>query len=180
MRNRPFPFRGVPGSLVGVKSTGPRRDEMRKVIVSEFMTLDGVIEDPGGAEGSPIGGWSFKFADASGERERLKFDELMECDAQLLGRVTYEAFANAWPSIQDEAGYAAKMNSMPKYVVTSTLDELGWENSRRIGGDVAGAVRRLKAEPGGAILVGGSGTLVRTLAREGLVDEYRLMIHPIV
>src|SRR3982751_325475 len=103
----------------------------RRIVVSEFVTLDGVMEDPGGAEGTPFGGWAFKFE--RGEAgDRFKFEELMAADAQLLGRKTYEGFAGAWATITDEQGFADKMNSMPKYVVSSTLTEPTW-NATRIG-----------------------------------------------
>ena len=148
---------------------------MRRIVVSEFLSLDGVMEDPGGAEGFKHGGWSFKLSDPVGMK--FKLDEVMDHDALLLGRVTYEAFAAAWPSRTDEIGFADKMNSMPKYVVSSTLDTLEWSNSTLIRGDVEAEVAKLQ---GGDILVGGSGALVQTLMAADLVDEYRLMVFPIV
>lgn len=151
---------------------------MRRIVVSEFISLDGVVEDPGGAEGWVHGGWSFKFPDPEGMR--FKLEETLAHDALLLGRVTYEGFAAVWPSVTDEVGFAAKMNSMPKYVVSSTLDELAWNNSMVLDGDLPAAVAALKAQPGGDILVAGSATLVRGLMQHGLVDEYRLMVFPIV
>jgi dihydrofolate reductase len=153
---------------------------MRRVVVTEFMTLDGVMEDPGGAEDFAHGGWSFKFSDPEGMR--FKLDEVMDFDALLLGRVTYEGFAEAWPDRRDEAGFADKMNAMKKYVVSSTLTEATWQNSELIGGgdDAPAAVAALKQQDGGDILVAGSRSLVRLLAAHDLVDEYRLMVHPIV
>ncbi len=151
---------------------------MRKLIVTEFVTLDGVMEDPGGAEDLDRGGWSFKFPDAEGMK--FKLDETMAAGAMLLGRVTYEGFAAAWPGRTDEAGFADKMNSMAKYVVSTTLEEPTWNNSTVISGDVPGAVVELKEQEGGDILVAGSRTLVQTLIAHDLVDEYRLMVHPIV
>ena len=152
---------------------------MGKIVVTEFMTLDGVIEAPGGGEGFEHEGWSFRF-ERGPEGDKFKFDELMEADAQLLGRVTYQAFAQAWPSMTDEAGFADRMNGMPKYVVSTTLDKAEWNNSTLIRDDVAEEVSRLRQRPGGDILVAGSATLVRTLMEHDLVDEYRLMVHPIV
>src|SRR3954451_6310059 len=104
----------------------------RNIVVTEFVTLDGVMEDPGGAEGTPFGGWAFTFE--RGEAgNRFKLEELMAADAQLLGRKTYEGFAKAWPSMTDEAGFADKMNSMPKYVVSTTLSDPTWSNTTVIG-----------------------------------------------
>src|SRR5947209_18074307 len=131
---------------------------MRKVIVSEYVTLDGVMEDPGGGEGTKHGGWSFQFW--SEEAAKFKFDELFASDALLLGRVTYQGFAKAWPSMTDEQGFADRMNSLPKFVVSTTLQEVAWNNSRLIKENVVEEVSRLKQQPGKDILVGGSGQLV--------------------
>jgi dihydrofolate reductase len=149
-----------------------------KLVVSEFITLDGVVEDPGGAESFEHGGWSFKFEQGQ-EGERYKLDEVMAADALLLGRVTYDGFAAAWPSMADEAGFADKMNGMPKYVVSSTLERPEWNNTTVVDGDVAGEVSKLKQEAGD-LLVLGSPTLIRTLMEHDLVDEYRLMVFPVV
>jgi dihydrofolate reductase len=154
-------------------------ETVRKLIVSEFVTLDGVMEDPGGAEGFDRGGWAFRF-ERGPEGDAFKLDEILESDALLLGRRTYEGFADAWPSRTDDAGFADKMNSMPKYVVSNTLETAAWNNSTLLRGDVGDAVRALKESPGGDILVAGSGQLVRELERQDLVDEYRLMVFPIV
>jgi dihydrofolate reductase len=151
---------------------------MRKLFVTEFVSLDGVMEDPGGAEGYEHGGWSFQFT--TPESMKFKLDELMATDAMLLGRVTYEGFAKAWPTITDDAGFADRMNSLPKYVVSTTLENAEWNNSTIISGDVAGAVAKLKAEDGGDIMVAGSQQLVRTLLDHGLVDEIRLMVSPVI
>jgi dihydrofolate reductase len=151
---------------------------MRRIVVTEFISLDGVIEDPGGAEGYAHGGWSFKYQDDA--RMKYKLDEVMAHDAMLLGRVTYEGFAEAWPGRTDEVGFADKMNSMPKYVVSTTLKELTWENSTQISSNVPAAIAELKQGPGGDILVAGSARLVQTLVEHDLVDEYRLMTFPIV
>jgi dihydrofolate reductase len=152
---------------------------MGKLVVTEFITVDGVIEDPGGAEDFKHGGWVFRF-DRGEEGNKFKLDELLEAEAQLLGRVTYEGFAAAWPSRTDEAGFAERMNAMPKYVVSSTLREPTWNNSTLIEGDVAAEVAKLKEQIAGDILVAGSATLVRALAEHDLVDELRLMVFPIV
>jgi len=153
---------------------------MGKLVVTEFISLDGVMEDPGGAEEYEHGGWSFKF-DRGEDGDRFKIDELMAADAQLLGRVTYQGFAKAWPGMAGSP-FAEKMNAMPKYVVSSTLteDEADWNNSTVIGDDVAGQVARVKELLSGDLLVAGSAQLVRSLARDGLVDEYRLMVFPLV
>jgi dihydrofolate reductase len=154
---------------------------MRKVVVSEFISLDGVIEDPGGAGGFDRGGWSFQF-DRGPEGDKFKFDELAAADALLLGRVTYKGFAAAWPQMEEQTGeYGAWMNGYPKHVASTTLQEpLEWNNSLLIEGDVAEQVSELKQGSGGDILVFGSGELVKTLTQNDLVDEYRLMIFPVV
>jgi dihydrofolate reductase len=151
---------------------------MRRIVVTEFITLDGVIEDPGGAEGFRHGGWSFTFNDPDGMKYKL--DETMEHEAMLLGRVTYEGFAHAWPGRTDDVGFADKMNSMPKYVVSKTLTQADWNNSTILSGDLAAEVTALKEQDGGDILIAGSASLVRGLTDLGLVDEYRLMMFPIV
>ena len=150
---------------------------MGNVVVSEFVTVDGVMEDPGGAEGFERGGWAFQF-DRGPEGDKFKLDEVMASDVLLLGRVTFEGFAAAWPSRTGE--FADKFNTMPKYVVSKTLGEPEWSNSTVIRGDVAAAVAKLRQEPGGDILVNGSAQLVRELAEHDLVDEYRLMVFPVV
>jgi dihydrofolate reductase len=151
---------------------------MRRVVVSEFVSLDGVMEDPGGAEGFEHGGWTFPYW--SDEIGKVKLDEILEADALLLGRVTYEGFAEAWPSRTDKQGFADRMNSLPKFVASTTLGEPGWQNSTVLEGDVAQAVATLKEQPGQDVLVAGSRQLVQTLAQHDLVDEYRLLVYPIV
>jgi dihydrofolate reductase len=150
-----------------------------KLVVSEFVTVDGVMEDPGGSEGFQHGGWAFKF-ERGEDGDKFKLDETLNADALLLGRVTYEGFAAVWPTIEDDAGFAEKMNSMPKRVVSSTLKELTWNNSALVEGDLTNAVTKLKDEFDGDILVAGSATLVQALVDDDLVDELRLMIYPIV
>jgi dihydrofolate reductase len=148
-----------------------------KLVVTEFVSVDGVMEDPGGAEDFEHGGWSFKF-DRGPEGDKFKLDETLASDALLLGRVTYEGFAEAWPSRTGE--FADKFNTMPKFVVSTTLEEPEWNNSTVIKGNVAEEVSKLKQEPGGDIVVHGSAQLVRTLMEHDLVDEYRLMVFPVV
>jgi len=150
-----------------------------RIVVTEFVSLDGVMEDPGGAEGYQHGGWSFQVSRGD-EGDKFKLDELVDAEAQLLGRVTYEGFAKAWPSITDEAGFAAKMNAMPKYVVSSTLTNPEWQNTTVLSGDVAEEVSKLKQEVDGNILVAGSAQLVQALIEHDLVDELRLMVYPVV
>ncbi len=152
---------------------------MGKLVVTEFISLDGIIEDPGGSEGTEHGGWSFRHPAPDGEQ--FKGDELRDSDVQLLGRVTYEGFAAAWPAMEEATGeYGKKMNAMPKVVVSTTLTEPAWNNTTIISGNVADEVARLKAQYDGDILVQGSATLAQTLTEHGLVDEYRLMVHPVV
>jgi dihydrofolate reductase len=152
---------------------------MGNIVVSQFVTLDGVMEDPGGSEGFERGGWAFQF-DRGPEGDQFKLDELMASDALLLGRTTFEGFAAAWPNRSDEAGFADKFNSMRKYVVSSTLQDPSWNNSHVISGDIVGQIRSLREEPGGDILVNGSAQLVDLLRENDLVDEYRLMYFPVV
>src|ERR671939_849755 len=152
---------------------------VRKVVVSEFVSVDGVVEDPG---------WTFQFG--SEEQEKFKFAELAASDALLLGRVTYEGFAAAWPNMMNQyegprradlQEYTDMMNGYPKYVVSSTLEEpLAWNNSTLIKGNVAEEVLRLKQQPGKDILIFGSGDLANTLMQYDLIDEYRLMVFPIL
>ncbi len=149
---------------------------MRKLVVSEFVTLDGVMEAPGGEEGHPHSGWVFDFM--SKEQERFKLEETLESEALLLGRATYEGFAAAWPDRGGE--FADKMNAMSKYVASTTLRKLEWSNSTLIGGDLPEGIAELKQGDGGNILVAGSRTLVHSLMEHDLVDEYRLMIFPVV
>jgi dihydrofolate reductase len=151
---------------------------MRKLIVTEYLTLDGVMEDPGGGERFKGQSWSFPFW--SDEAGRYKFDELFAADALLLGRKTYEGFARAWPSVKDDVGFADRMNGMPKYVVSTTLEQPQWNNTTVIRNNVIEAVSQLKQQPEQAILVAGSGALVQTLMHHQLIDEYRLMIHPVM
>jgi dihydrofolate reductase len=150
---------------------------MGRIVVTEFVSLDGVMEDPGGAEDFKYGGWSFEI-ERGEEGDRFKLDEALNADALLLGRKTYEGFADAWPSREGE--FADKFNSMPKYVVSSTLKDPEWTNSTVLDGDVAEEVSKLKADVDGEIVVHGSAQLVQALVDRGLVDELRLMVFPVV
>jgi dihydrofolate reductase len=150
---------------------------MGSLVVSQFVTVDGVIEDPGGSEKHERGGWAFRF-DRGPEGDQFKLDEVMASEALLLGRTTYEGFAEAWPSRTGD--FADKFNGMRKVVVSSTLESPAWNNTTVIRGDVPGEVAKLKDEVDGDILVNGSAQLVRTLLENGLVDEYRLMVFPVV
>jgi dihydrofolate reductase len=174
---------------------------MGKIVISEFVSLDGVVEDPAGIEGFKHGGWTFEIDRAeegkdgavrprqervaSGLLARLAeqvalhlLHETLEAEALLLGRVTYEGFAAAWPSRDGE--FADKFNNMPKYVVSSTLEDPEWNNSRVLQGDVVEEVSRLKRELEGDIIVPGSIRLARALIEHDLVDELRLLVYPVV
>jgi dihydrofolate reductase len=148
-----------------------------KIVVTEFVSLDGVLEDPGGSENFKYGGWSFEISRGE-EGDRFKLDETMATDALLLGRRTYEGFAAAWPSREGE--FADKFNSMPKYVVSSTLTDPEWNNSTVLKGDLNEEIPRLRAEHPGDIVVHGSAQLVQGLLEDELVDELRLMVYPVV
>jgi dihydrofolate reductase len=151
---------------------------MGRIVVTEFVSLDGVMEDPGGAEGFKYGGWTFEFSRGE-EGDQFKLDETMASDALLLGRRTYEGFAEAWPSREGE--FADKFNTMPKYVVSSTLRDPSWKNSTVLSGDdVMAQVAKLRQELAGDIVVHGSARLVQALIEHDLVDEVRLMVFPVV
>ncbi len=152
---------------------------MRKLIVTEFMSLDGVFQAPGpDGSGFKYEGWTFPYH--SEEFGKFKFEELQETDILLLGRVTYEGFAKAWPGQKDPSGFADKFNSMPKYVVSKTLKKADWTNSHIINTDVIEEIQALKDQDGGNIVVHGSGTLARFLMENGLVDEVTILLYPIV
>jgi dihydrofolate reductase len=152
--------------------------DMAKIVVSQFVSVDGVIEDPGGSEKWDRGGWAFKY-DRGPEGDKFKLDEVMAADVLLLGRTTYEGFAEAWPSRSDD--FADKLNGMRKYVVSATMDAAEWNNSIVVKPDqLVDTVTKLRQEPGGDVLVNGSAQLVEALRENDLVDEYRLMVFPIV
>ena len=150
---------------------------MARIVVTEFVSLDGVVEAPGGGEDFKYGGWSFE-VERGEEGNKFKLDETMSSEALLLGRVTYEGFAGAWPSRDGE--FADKFNSMPKYVVSSTLESPEWNNTTVLKGDVTEEVAKLKHERDGDVVVHGSPRLVQTLLEHDLVDELRLMVYPVV
>jgi dihydrofolate reductase len=147
-----MPVTALPGLVRGATTGTARGDHDGKLVVSEFVTLDGIIDDPGGAEGTPHGGWSFRFPTPDGQK--LKWEELQASDVQLLGRVTYEGFAAAWPGMEEATGeYGKKMNGMPKVVVSTTLTEAAWNNTTIISGDVPAEVAKLREQYDGDVLV---------------------------
>lgn len=148
---------------------------MRRLVISTFLSLDGVMEDPGGSEGTAFGGWTIPYW--NDETAAFKAREMAEADALLLGRVTYTAFADAWAG-STEPG-SDEMNGFAKYVVTRTLKTFTWANSQGVDGDVIEAVTALKHRPGQNILVYGSARLASTLLEANLVDEVRLLVYPI-
>jgi dihydrofolate reductase len=150
---------------------------MGRIIVTEYVSLDGVIEAPGGGEAYRHAGWTFEI-DRGDEGDRFKLDEALGAAALLLGRVTYEGFAAAWPSMHGE--FADKFNSMPKYVVSATLRDAEWNNTTVLDGDVVAEVSELKATVDGDIVVHGSARLAQALLEHDLVDELRLMVFPVV
>jgi dihydrofolate reductase len=150
---------------------------MGRIVVTEFVSLDGVIEDPGGSEDFKYGGWSFEFSRGE-DGDKFKLDETVGADALLLGRVTYEGFAAAWPEREGE--FADKFNGMPKYVVSRTLSEPAWNNSTVLDGDLGEAVAEIRGKHDGDIVVHGSAQLVQALLERDLVDELRLMVFPVV
>jgi dihydrofolate reductase len=154
-------------------------DVAKKIVVTEYISLDGVIEDPVGMENSGLGNWTGPFSRGP-EGDRFKREELFAAEALIFGRATYEAFAAAWPHIKDESGYADRINTLPKYMASSTLKSASWGQTTIWNGDLAAAAKALKAEGDGEILIFGSASIVHQLAPHGLVDEYRLMIYPTI
>ncbi|MDX6286600.1 MAG: hypothetical protein QOG53_2085 [Frankiales bacterium] len=150
---------------------------MARIVVTEFVSLDGVMEAPGGGEDYKHAGWTFEI-ERGDAGEKFKLDETMATEALLLGRKTYEGFAAAWPKMEGE--FADKFNSMPKYVVSSTLENPEWNNSTVLSGDVVDEVSKLRKRLDGDIVVHGSAQLVQTLIENDLVDELRLMVFPVV
>jgi dihydrofolate reductase len=150
---------------------------MGRIVVTEFVSLDGVMEAPGGGEDFQRGGWTFD-SDQGEDGAKFKLDETLDAEAALLGRVTYERFAEAWPSQEGE--FADKFNTMPKYVVSSTLKDPEWTNSTVLNGDVVEEVAKLRQSRDGDIVVHGSAQLVQTLVEHDLVDEVRLMVFPVI
>ena len=151
----------------------------RKLVLSCYTSLDGVIQDPVGMENSGLGNWTGAF-DRGPEGDNVMHEELMQADIVLLGRTTYDGFAAVWPSVDDEAGFGRKMNSMRKYVASNTMKQAEWANTSVLSGDVASAVRELKSGSGGDILIYGSAGLVHALMPHSVIDEVRMMIYPVV
>ncbi|HEY1317399.1 MAG TPA: dihydrofolate reductase family protein [Gaiella sp.] len=150
---------------------------MGRIVITEFVSLDGVMEAPGGGEGFKYDGWSFEI-DRGDEGNTFKLEETMASDALLLGRKTYEGFAAAWPSRDGE--FADKFNTMPKYVVSSTLADPEWTNTTVLAGDLSENVARLKESHEGDVVVHGSASLVQALVENDLVDALHLMVFPVV
>src|SRR5215210_3388256 len=159
---------------------------MAKIVVSEFLTLDGVYQGPGGPEEDPSGsfdkgGWATELDDGEDNDSSVVLDSFEHTDGLLLGRRTYDIFAGFWPNVAPDEPYGKFMNRFRKYIVSTTLSEpLSWANSTLISGDVPAAVQRLRDEPGKDIQVIGSGELVQTLIANDLVAEYRRMVYPVV
>jgi dihydrofolate reductase len=151
----------------------------KKIVVTEYISLDGVIEDPVGMENSGLGNWTGPFNRGS-EGDRFKLEELLAADALILGRKTYDAFAAVWPYMKDEAGMGDRMNSLPKYVASSTLKQASWGETKIWNGDIVSATKALKASGQGEALIYGSASVVHQLAAAGLIDEYRLMVYPTI
>jgi dihydrofolate reductase len=149
-----------------------------RIVVTEFVSLDGVMEDPGGSEHSKHGAWTFKFSRGK-EGDKFKLDETNNAEAQLLGRVTYEGFADAWPKRSGDP-FSDKFNGMPKYVISKTLKKADWNNSTILSGNVVEEVKKLKQRVKGDILVSGSARLVQTLIANDLVDQLDLMVFPVI
>lgn len=141
-----------------------------RLVATEYVSVDGVMDEPGN--------WSFQFW--SEETAKFKEEELVNTDALLLGRLTYEGFAAAWPTMKDTGEFGERMNGIKKYVVSTTLKNPAWNNTTVITGDAVDAIRTLRAQPGKDLLLSGSGTLVRSLIPHDVIDEYRLMVHPIL
>src|SRR4051812_368746 len=155
---------------------------MGRIVVTEYISLDGVIEAPGGGEDYKHQGWTFEI-DRGEEGDKFKLDETLDAAAQLLGRVTYEGYAAAWPTMTEVPGLeklAEKFNAMPKYVFSSTLEKAEWNNSTILSGNLAEEIAKLKQQVDGVILVSGSARLVQGLLEHGLVDEIRLMVFPVL
>jgi dihydrofolate reductase len=167
----------VPGPTDRAPSLKQKEEHGGRIVVTEFVSLDGVMEAPGGGENFKHAGWTFEI-NRGNEGDKFKLDETLSSEALLLGRVTYEGFAAAWPSREGE--FADKFNAMPKYVVSSTLQNPEWNNSTVLKGDIAEEVAKLREEQDGDIVVHGSARLVQTLVENDLVDELRLMVFPVV
>jgi dihydrofolate reductase len=151
----------------------------KRIVVTEYISLDGVIEDPVGMENSGLGNWTGPF-DRGSEGDQFKLEELLAADSLIFGRATYDAFAAVWPHVKDETGMADRMNSLPKYVASSTLQEATWGESTIWNGDIVAEAKALKTAGGSEALIYGSASVVHQLASAGLIDEYRLMVFPTI
>lgn len=151
----------------------------RRIVATDYISIDGVIEDPVGMENSGLGNWTGPYRRGP-EGDRFKLDELVAADCLIFGRLTYDAFAAVWPSVTDETGMADRMNGLPKFVASRTLRHADWGTSTIWNGDIVAAARALKTEGDGDALIYGSASIVHQLAAAGLVDEYRLMIFPTI
>jgi dihydrofolate reductase len=176
LTSAPFPDVAASRSVVA-DNADKRRTDMGKIVISENVSLDGVIQDPTGDEGFRHGGW-FDFDRAGEEWARIECAEALGTEALLLGRRSYEWFAARWTSRSGE--WADRLNSLPKYVVSSTLEDPDWNNSTVLKGEMVNEVSKLKQELDGDIVVYASGRLARTLMEHDLVDELRLMVYPVV
>jgi dihydrofolate reductase len=166
----------------GKTATQRKEEVMGKIVVTEFISLDGVIEDPGGSEDFEHGGWTFEI-DRGTEGDKFKLDEVFEAEAQLFGRTTYEGFAAAWPEREGDpvvGEFAKQINTMPKYVYSKTLQDPSWQSTTVLSGEFAADMGRVKDEVDGVILVAGSATLAQGLLENELIDELRLMVFPVV
>lgn len=150
---------------------------MRKIVVTEFISLDGIIEDPGGSENYKYGGWTFAYW--NDEIGKFKFSELKAADSHLLGRITYEGFAKAWPTMEGTGDFGVRMNTYPKYVISKSLKKADWQNSTIIRDNVATELKKIKKQKGKNILVAGSATLINSLIPHDLIDEYVLLVYPV-
>jgi dihydrofolate reductase len=150
-----------------------------RITVADYVSLDGVVEDPVGMENSGLGDWTGRF-DRGPDGDKFKHQELFASERLLLGRVTYDAFAAVWPAVKDDTGFSERINGMPKFVASNTLQRAAWNNTTILSGDAIGQVRALKKQPGGDILIYGSASLVHALIPQGLIDAYNLMVFPTV
>ncbi|WP_186307281.1 dihydrofolate reductase family protein [Mesorhizobium amorphae] len=150
-----------------------------KIIATQYISVDGVIQDPVGMEGSGLGDWTGPFSRGP-KGDRFKHQELMNAEALILGRVTYDGFAAVWPAVNDPEGFAERINAMPKFVASRTLKTADWNNSTLIAGDLVDAATSIRAQARGDVLIYGSASIVHQLAPHGLIDEYRLMVYPTV
>ena len=150
-----------------------------RIVVTQYVSLDGVIEDPVGMESSGLGNWTGPFARGP-EGDRFKHEELSAAESLIFGRVTYSAFAAVWPTVKDPAGFADRMNALPKYVASNTLSHASWNNSNLLGADAVGQIAALKTKGAGDMLIYGSASIVHALMSKCLIDEFRLMVYPVV